>query len=289
MKIILLLLSISILSASGQKKSMSIPFKLTKYNNISVQAVLNKTDTVTLMLHTAASSVTLIESAVSKIKSLTFTDTDTVKSWGGKNAARFSENNSLQIGKFQFNNISIWENKYSGQETDGKFGLDLFKDKYVKLDFRNRVLVISTALPGNIKNFEKHKLIVENDMMFLKAVITVQDTSMENNFLIHSGYSGSILLDDQFVSTCKLDDRLKKTGEKNLQDSYGNTIKTIEAVIPEFNIGTIKLFEVPVGFFPGSLGIQKMSVIGGNILKKFIIIIDPKREYIYLIPNNRNV
>ena len=289
MKIILLLLSISILSASGQKKSMSIPFKLTKYNNISVQAVLNKTDTVTLMLHTAASSVTLIESAVSKIKSLTFTDTDTVKSWGGKNAARFSENNSLQIGKFQFNNISIWENKYSGQETDGKFGLDLFKDKYVKLDFRNRVLVISTALPGNIKNFEKHKLIVENDMMFLKAVITVQDTSMENNFLIHSGYSGSILLDDQFVSTCKLDDRLKKTGEKNLQDSYGNTIKTIEAVIPEFNIGTMRLFEVPVGFFPGSLGIQKMSVIGGNILKKFIIIIDPKREYIYLIPNNRNV
>jgi hypothetical protein len=228
----------------------------------------------------------MFHTAAAKIKSLRFTNTDTVKSWGGESAARFSENNSIQIGGVQFNNISIWENKYSGQETDGKFGLDLFKGKFIKLDFSKNVMVVSTAFPGNIKKYEKHKLVFENDMMFLKAGIKIRDTTLENSFLIHSGYSGSVLLDDQFVSSNKIDESVKITGEKKLQDSYGNTIKTIQAVLPEFKIGTMNLFDVEVGFFSGSLGMQKISVIGGDILKRFTIIIDSKREYIYLKLNS---
>ncbi len=74
-----------------------IPFVLTEYNNISVTAVVNGRDTVHLMLHTAASSVTLIEEATQRVKSITFNGTDTgVKSWGGQeNSSRFSNHNSL--------------------------------------------------------------------------------------------------------------------------------------------------------------------------------------------------
>lgn len=81
-------------TAWGQEQEFVIQFQLTEQNNISVKAILNGKDTVNLMFHTAASSVTLIEDATKRMKSLIFnSNIDEVKSWGGEaNAARLSEN-----------------------------------------------------------------------------------------------------------------------------------------------------------------------------------------------------
>ena len=112
------LIALAILSQSvcAQDKAVVIPFKLTAYNNISMQAILNGMDTVNLMFHTAASSVTLTEDATRKIKSLKFnSSTDGIKSWGGSdNSARLSENNVLRIEDLEFNSVAIWENKNIG-------------------------------------------------------------------------------------------------------------------------------------------------------------------------------
>src|SRR4051812_21865242 len=99
----------------AQEKPTIIPFELTPHNNLSIQAVLNGKDTIHLMFHTAASSVTLIEESIKKLTSLRFSGADTVKSWGGGgNASRFSENNTLQIGSLTWEHLPIWEDKYSG-------------------------------------------------------------------------------------------------------------------------------------------------------------------------------
>jgi hypothetical protein len=47
-------------AAQAQEKPYIIPFDLTSNNNLSVKAVVNRKDTVLLMFHTAASSVTLM-------------------------------------------------------------------------------------------------------------------------------------------------------------------------------------------------------------------------------------
>ena len=120
-------------AAQAQQKPYIIPFELTSNNNLSVKAVVNKKDTVLLMFHTAASSVTLIEESVKKMSSLHFRGADTMKSWGGsENTARFSKENTLQIGELTWE-LPIWENMYSGPGTDGKFGPDLFKDKVIEI------------------------------------------------------------------------------------------------------------------------------------------------------------
>ncbi len=271
----------------GQKKVVVIPFKLTTFNNISIKAILNKTDTVNLMFHTAASDVTLTENATQKIKSITFNkSTEGIKSWGGsENEARLSEHNILEIGELSFKEISIWENKNSGQETDGKFGLNLFKDKVIQIDFDKLQLKIRETLPKKTKKYEKLNLAFKNEMMFVDANCSVNDTVYINYFLIHSGYSGSILFDDKFVAENAFSTKLKITGTKELKDSYGNIVKTQKAILPNFKIGKINLSNVPVGFFEGAIGRQKMSIIGGDLLKRFNMIIDAKREFIYIKTN----
>ncbi len=275
--------------AFGQANKTLIPFQLTSFNNISVKAVLNEIDTVQLMFHTAANAVTLTEAATKNLKSLSFDKSiDGVESWGGlSNNVRLSQHNTLKIENLSWKEVKITENKHSGQFTDGKFGIDLFKDKVMQIDFDKKVIIISDNLPKKLKKYAKLKLIYENEMMFVAANCEVEAGSngVSNKFLLHSGYGGSILLDDQFANEHKLNEKLKIIDEKELKDSYGNVLKTKKAILPAFKIGDFVLSDISVGFFPGAIGRQKMSSMGGDVLKRFNWIIDAKREYIYLKPN----
>lgn len=263
-----------------------IPFEITEYNNLAVQAILNNTDTVKLMFHTAAGSLTLTEETIKRAGSLHFSRTDTVSAWGGGgHAARFSPDNSLQIGDLHWSNISIWENKNSGHSTDGKFGTDLFDERVVEIDFDKKCIILGATLPRKARKYEQLRLIREDDLMFVEATCESGRGVISNRFLLHSGYSGALLLDDQFVANHQLDEILKITGEKELKDSYGNVLKTKKAVLPALTIGRQKLMNVPASFFAGAIGRQKMSIVGFDILKRFNLIIDAKRNYIYLKPN----
>jgi hypothetical protein len=282
---ITLFLTLFSLVTLAQEKTV-IPFTLTEYNNLSIKAVLNQKDTVHLMFHTAANALTLTEEALQKITSLKFDRTDSVKSWGSNdNTSRFSKSNTLQIGTLKWANIPIWENKNSGQHTHGKFGLDLFEQKIIEIDYDKSVLVIHHVLPQKIKSYQKLKLTFENEMMFIEASSINGKNSYTNKFLIHSGYAGAVLYDDKFVAENKIAEQLKVTDEKQLKDSFGNVLKTKKAILPTFAIGNIKLNNVSVGFFEGAIGRQKMSIIGGDVMKRFNMIIDAKREFIYLKPS----
>jgi len=79
---------------------------------------------------------------------------------------------------------------------------------------------------------------------------------------------------------------LEVISESELKDSYGNILKTKKALLPAFKLGNIKVKELPIGFFEGAIGRQKMSVMGGNLLKRFNIIIDIEAAHIYLKPNS---
>lgn len=281
------LLKSQVAKKNKNEKKIIFDFTLTDYNNISVPAILNGTDTVKLMFHTAANAVTLTSEASKKLKSIQYsTQTDSIKSWGNQaNAGRLSENNSVSIGGLHWEKVSIWENSNSGHYTDGKFGIDLFKDQILEINFDKSEITIHTTLPKKIKHFEKLPLKITNDLMFVEANCLVGDSNFTNQFLIHSGYSGALLLDDVFAQQHQLSKLLPITGEQQLKDSYGNTVKTLQAILPSFKFGKSRLQNLPVGFFEGNIGRQKMSILGGDIIKRFNWIFDLKLSILYMQPN----
>lgn len=282
------------LPLTGQQKALPaakkvlIPFQLTTYNNMSVQAILNSRDTVQLMFHTAANALTITQEAVKRLTTVQFDNTtDSIKSWGGQaNTSRLSKDNLLQLAGLQWQHVPVWENVNSGQGTDGKFGIDLFENSVIEIDFDRRVIVIHASLPRKVKKYEQLPLIFENGNMFVEAVCVIGGQPVKNRFLIHSGYAGALLLDDQFVKDNATGEKLTVTGEKILKDSFGNIVKTKKAILPALQIGKTQLTMVPVGFFEGAIGRQKMSILGGDVLKRFNIIIDAQRKYIYLQPGS---
>ncbi len=261
-----------------------IPFALTDHNVIVVNALLNGTDTLNLMLHTASSDLRLTEDAVRKSKSIKFTATDKVKSWGGEADSRSSRGNRLQIGELRRDNIDIWEDKNSGKDTDGKFGLDYFQNRIVEIDFDQRRVTLHDKLPGKVGKYERLKIENQNGLLMIQGSCLIEGKTHTNKFLVHSGYSGGILLDDAFAVNAGVDGKIKITEESSLKDSFGNTIKVKKGILPEFVLGRAKLADVPVGFFSGGLGAQKMSVIGSEVLKQFNLIFDIANHDFYIAP-----
>ena len=271
----------------AEQGNVVIPFTLTDHNNIVVSAMLNDTDALNLMLHTASSDLRLTEEAVRKAKSIKFTATDKVKSWGGEADSRSSKGNRLQIGALRRNDIDIWEDKNSGHDTDGKFGLDFFQNRIVEIDFEQRRIAVYETLPRKAKTYQRLKLENKNGLLLAEGSCLIEGKTYTNKFLLHSGYSGGVLLDDAFAASTGVDGKIRISEESSLKDSFGNTIKVKKGLLPVFMLGDSQIFNVPTGFFAGGLGTQKMSILGSEVLKQFNLIFDIASQNLYIKPIQR--
>lgn len=290
-KLALLLIVFSFLSCHTYKHLNhdtlnTIPFTLTDHNNISIEAVINQKDTVNLMFHTAANSLDLTKQASQKTSSIQWDNEVEVNTWGGSASSTTSNNNTLAINGRIWDSLTIWQNENSGPTTDGKFGPNLFAGKVIAIDYDKSEITLHQSIPEYSKEYLKLPLSFENDMMFIESVSTVGEDHYTNRFLIHSGFGGTILYDDAFANESKLGQRISISSQQELKDSHGNTLITKKGEIPLFTIGNFEFKNMPVGFFEGSIGRQKISVLGGDVLKRFNIIIDSDRTFIYLKPND---
>ncbi len=272
----------TIRAPQAEHREIAIPFTLTDSNNIVVKTILNDTDALNLMLHTAARDVTLTEDATRKAKSIKFTSTDKVKSWGGEADSRFSKGNRVQIGDLKRNKLNVWEDKNSGKDTDGKFGLDFFEKRIIEINFDQRRIVLYDSLPPKSKKYERLKIVNDNGQFLVQGSCVIEGKEYTNKFLIHSGYSGGILLDDAFAASAGVDGKIRITDESSLKDSFGNTIKVKKGILPLFMLGGAKIVDVPTGFFAGAIGKQRMSIIGCEILKQFNLIFDIANQDLYI-------
>ena len=72
-----------LLTKSNPNIAAVVPFTFTSHNNISIPALINGTDSVNLMFHTANSHVGLIESVAKEMTSIQFGESQEAESWGG--------------------------------------------------------------------------------------------------------------------------------------------------------------------------------------------------------------
>lgn len=269
-------------NVTAHAEAVVLPFTLTEHNNIVVHVVINETDTLQLMLHTASRGVTITEDAARKARSIQFSDASKVESWGGEAVSRISKGNQVHLGPIKTKNITIWENKHSGKGTDGKFGLDLLARSIVEIDFDHSQIVLHEKLPSKAEKCEKLKIDKQDGQLLIEGKCVLEGKSYTNQFLLHTGYSGGILLDDAFAARTGVEARIRITEHSSLKDSFGNTIQVKKGILPIFTLGRIQLNEVPVGFFKGVVGKQKLSVLGAEVIKRLNLIFDLAKHELYI-------
>ena len=247
---------------------VQFPFRWTKAGNPCVAAQLNGRESLQLMFHTAVSEVSLTRDATRRMESLEFADTVKSNSWGGESTSRRSPKNDLQIGEAKYSNVTIFEDLHSGPDTDGKFGWTLFEKPVMEIDGAGGAIRFYDRLPELPDAFEAVGAEVQGTAILITLQLKIGDNSLSHPFLFHTGFTGTLLLDDQFVKT-KIRDRLKVSEGRELKDSHGNVITTRQATLPSLRIGDTRLTNVDGEYFGGKIGGQYMSVMGCTLIRQF--------------------
>ena len=146
------------------------------------------------------------------------------------------------------------------------------------------MLVLHKKLPRKMEKYQSLKFENRNSQLLVQGSCLIEGKTYANKFLIHSGYSGGILLDDAFAANAGVDGKIKITEESSLKDSFGNTIKVKKGILPVFALGKTQISDVSAGYFAGGLGAQKISVLGGEVLKQFNLIFDLANNDLYIAP-----
>ncbi|MEM6804036.1 MAG: hypothetical protein AAF696_21705 [Bacteroidota bacterium] len=255
---------------------------------MNFQVQLNGQHPLTLMFHTAASGIAIIEESAENIFRLDSLAGVEAKSWGGGGESKYVEHNSLRIGQLNRDSLFIWIDKRSGRGTDGKFGPNFFGDKIIEVIVDQGVLCLHEQIPADLteKGYKAVAISFERGMMFLEWELSLDGKTYSHPFLLHSGYSGSLLFDDAFAAEHGLGEKLEILKTDELQDSYGNVLKTQKAIWPQMKLSDQAFEDVPVSFFEGALGRQKYSVMGGELIKRFNFFIDRENALMYLAPNS---
>jgi len=133
-----------------------------------------------------------------------------------------------------------------------------------------------------VEKYERLKIENQNGLLLVQGSCLIEGKTYTNRFLLHSGYSGGILLDDAFAAKAGVDGKISITDESSLKDTFGHTIRVKKGILPVFVLGSSKISNVSAGFFAGAIGAQKMSVMGSEILKRFNIIFDIANNDLYI-------
>ncbi len=281
------LLTILTITSFGQNVVKEIPFRLTKYNNIIVPVVINQKDTVQLMLHTGSDYVTIIDDSYKKMKSISISDTlNNVTSWAGYSDMKMSQNNVIKIGNDTFNKIPIFIDKQSGHESDGKIGLKFFEGKYLEINFDENKLYVYDKAPSKLKKYTKLNSRYSQETLYIKAFPFIDKKPIETEFMIHTGFSGALMISDDFAKEYKLLEKFEIIGESKLSDAAGNVILSKKSILPDFELANQTFKNVPMSFFDSTIKIQHKNIMGGDLIKRFNLILNPEKDILYVKKSN---
>lgn len=246
---------------------------MTKHNNIIVQALLNKTDSVDLMFQIAMPDASLAPDRKRKVESIQF---DTTEYAGG-----LSRNNTVRVGTLEKNGLLFFDNEYTGHEAEGKIGTGIFDGKAFKIDYDNSEFVVYDQLPS-VDEFQAIPLISKGGQFFISATSIINDNSFSTEFLLQSGYSGSLIFEQEFSDIHQFDEKMTFVNEKTLKNSNGQSVLTKNGIINQLNLGKFSLKDVPAGIFVGELKMQKFSYFGADLLRRFIWVFNAERTCAYV-------
>ena len=279
-------LACALASCTAPAPWVVIPFTCTAADNVVVRATLNGRDPVDLMFHTAIDSVSLTKAAIARLTTFGSHGSIDVSSWGGTTSARHSRGNTLQIGPLTWSDLELTESELSGPGTDGKFGPNLFAGKFVELDFDRGELRLHPALPPHAAQFECLELEERDGMLFVVGEARVGERAGRTPLLLHTGFGGTALLDEQFVHEQGLP-TAPDPNAPTLQDSYGKPVPTQRLQLTTLRLGTLVFHDVPAAVFGGQLGGRRTSVLGGTLLTRMNLIFAADRRHLYVRPNAR--
>lgn len=211
-----------------------------------------------------------------------------------------STNNILEFGSLKNKNHMLYIvldpdfnlSSNIGIPVNGIIGYQFFRNNLVEIDYQKRKVFVYKDTAKNRSKFEKKftavPIAIEKSKPYLKSTIYQDNRNVAVKLLIDIGNSDAVWLfpdKSEFI----------KIPEKNFDDFLGKgfsgDIEGKRGRIQKFEMADFE-FNNPVVAFPDSISIRnvtmvpdRMGSVGGEIMKRFIVVFNYQNEQMYLKKN----
>jgi hypothetical protein len=304
--IFLIFSGFSVLGQTGfnfkeDNKRVSIPFQLIN-NLVFIPVKVNDVE-LTFLLDSGVEETILFSLDDQKEINLNNKETISLRGLGSKEAIEGlkSTGNTLEVkGMISRNHLLyvILDQEFNlsshvGIPVNGIIGYPFFKNNLVEINYaKKRVYFYQDNNKRRTKIEKKYKEIpitLDRAKPYLTANVIVGNQSSPVKLLVDTGHSDALWL---FASKSSKITIPSKNFDDYLGKGFSGDILGKRAIIAEFEIAGFK-FANPIAAFPDSTSLQhvkmtsgRLGSVGGEIFKRFSVIFDYQKEYMYLKKNS---
>ncbi|MDY7396994.1 retropepsin-like aspartic protease [Aureibaculum sp. 2210JD6-5] len=264
-----------------------IPFELKDDNRIYIKASINKSDTLSMVFDLGA-NITVLNTTRLKHHNLEIAFDSIVSNQGtnGKSNEKLSSNNSIKLGNGTYRNINILGISYPENDIlDGIIGWNFFETKKVRINYEKKELVVYDILPELSKNFTKSKLKFINNLPYIGTIVYNGRKKSKILAMLDIGYNGELLIYAEEVKNNDLLNKFQVIGEATSSGTDGSVSKSDVVLLPKFDIAGFEIYNMPAYLTKTEFKSVIPALMGGNLLKRFHIVLDFKEKVVYIKPN----
>ncbi len=262
----------------------TIPFELTKGNNIKIKVLLNGIDSLLLHFDTGATGVVMTHDAIANRSHLLENEKEGFKTQDYQILKTLS---TLQIGNFSWDKLPIFPVTLSPKGTDGHFGWDFFEGRILEIDYDKKILIVHSSLPKKPKGYAKMEIEYINTLFCIEGKLKAKGRTFKNRFLFDTGYQRAILLDSVLVQEQAFPKDLPLLKLTELRNGQGKVFRTKIVNADAMKLGKYSLSNIPTQLLDTQNPARfKTNIFGNEFLKRFNTILDFQNNYIYLKPNS---
>lgn len=279
--------------SSGQS-ALKIPFELSN-NLILLQAQVNDSQPLWFIFDTGANASIIDAQLVKKLKLRTRGKSQGNASGGAIEAEMIAGVSLAVTGVRVFNqtlaSLPIASlSPLVGKSLGGIIGYDFIKQFVVEVDYDAKI--INLYAPASYQysgsgDIVPIKFINKKPFVNVKIKLEGRD-AIEGTFMIDTGADGVMTVNSPFVRARQLLKSLNRTKQANLGGAGGDT-KSITARIENVQFGRFVINEPLVSFSQAAKGSDALAnyagTLGGEIFRRFTLILDYQRQRIILEPN----
>jgi hypothetical protein len=285
---------------SQNKNKIVIPFQLLN-NSIIIQPKINNIQ-LNLILDTGSGYNILF--AFPEKDSIAFYNTSKIKITGpGMDEpidAYMSRNNTIEFKRLSSKKLDVilmLEDAYSfttslGIPIQGILGADFFTDNIVEIQYDSKRIIIyrkeTKRIANKISYYKPLPFLIKAKKPYIPVNINIEDKKIENlELLVDTGLS-----DGLWIFEKELNIKNKKFINDYLGAGIGGSVygkrvrfKTINFSEYEFNEPIISMPDT-ISFLKKNILNQRDGSVGGEILKRFNVIFNYKKQIMYLNKNS---
>lgn len=146
--------------------------------------------------------------------------------------------------------------------------------------------MIFDNLPLLSKGYNKYKLKYINGLPYIEIVVYKGKKKVKIYAMLDTGYNGTLKVYYNTVIENKLSNEYLVIGESTSYGTDGNIAKSDLVLVPKLDIGGFEIYNMPADLIKTKVDSPNPALLGGNLLKRFHIVLDFKEKLMYIKPNS---